>query len=514
MVHLKQIYEEHNRERSGHDRPFTWRTNRLCIRFLSMLSLLLTALVILPSCTVSPTTTYPVVSFTEASEQTSSLSGIEPTETTSVSQGTTVIRVAAPISSQTAKYLSLLFSAKKQGLFPKGETGSTISSEFLLTIEPEFLVEAIQTPSTGATYEMVESWRNDGISPDVIYVNSLSPFQNNDRIIALNEYCASVNSLTPDHIYPDMLATCYIGDFLYGIPYSASAQILFWNQEVTKASGWNFLPFSISLSDLNTISSGIAALNPLPEEQTEQERFFTFLDPSQLLPFLPNAYDSKANWFVREGSGFQFKSEAFRKTASFLQAYSVQDSFSVEALTPEEHVQEFGNMDPRISGRVATWVGSSFDISYWSTALANVTITKLPSETQEKESPLALTVYPLCVSSDTENPKLAAEFAAFLATDEDAVLLTERLEKRAGFIPVLSSEAVWRLVFENQTYGDRLTEIKNDMDSAIYNPQTNQEEISQLIDIIIEKYGPRMILPDTEMEQLLTDMSIESKQSI
>lgn len=486
----------------------------LKLRLAALCSLILVFLLLLPSCAVSQTATYPSVSFSDSEEETESSLDTEPSATTALSDNTEVIRVAAPISSETAKYLSLLYSAKKQGLFPKGETGSTITTDFLLAIEPEFLVDVIQTPSTGATFSMVETWRNDNIFTDILYVNSLSPFFEKDRIIPIDKHLASVTTITPEKIYPDMISTCYIGSSLYGIPYAASAKLMFWNQEVTKASGKEFLPFSLTIPTLELISADVATMNAGTEDQVDQKPFYALYDPSSLLPVLPNAYDVNAKWFVYDDHVFHFRSEAFQKTASFFQIYSGQKYFSVEALLPDEQAKEFGNVDPRISGRVAAWVGSSFDIPYWSTALPDVTITKIPSETDGSVSPLALTVYPLCVSADAKNPELASEFAAFLASDEDAVLLTDRLENRAGFLPVLTSDAVWRLILENQTYGDRLIEWKKDMGTAIYNPHTNEEDTTQFIEKLLEKYVPKMMLPDADIEQLLTDMSTESKQSI
>lgn len=500
--------------RSINCEPFTGISGVLKLRLLSLLCLTMTFILLMTSCSIPQTATYPDVSFPDMQDETESLIKSEPSVTSVGSEEEKVIRVAAPISSETAKYLSLLYAAKKQGLFPKGETGSTIKTDFLMTIEPEFMVETIQTPSTGATYNMVESWKTDEIYPDVIYVNSLSPFFEKDQILPLDDYLASVTSLTPDKIYPDMFSTCYIDGSLYGIPYSASAKLMFWNQEVTKACGTEYLPFSMTLSDLELISKDIAASNSNTGEQSNREAYYAFHDPSSLLPLIPNAFDSEANWFVYDDNSFHFKADAFQKATLFFQAYSGQDYFSVEASLPEDRAEEFGNTDPRISGRVAVWVGSSFDIPYWSTALPDVTITKIPSATEEGLSPLGLTVYPLCVSSDAPNPQLAAEFAAFLATDEDAVLLTGRLENRAGFLPVLSSDVAWRLLLEKQTYGDRLLEMKKDMRYAIYDPHTKEEDTTQFINFLLEKYVPKMILPDIDLEQLLTDMSTESKQSI
>ena len=122
--------------RSINCEPFTGISGVLKLRLLSLLCLTMTFILLMTSCSIPQTATYPDVSFPDMQDETESLIKSEPSVTSVGSEEEKVIRVAAPISSETAKYLSLLYAAKKQGLFPKGETGSTIKTDFLMTIEP------------------------------------------------------------------------------------------------------------------------------------------------------------------------------------------------------------------------------------------------------------------------------------------------------------------------------------------------------------------------------------------
>lgn len=496
-----------------------------------MLPFVMCLLITSSSCSGRPTNAFPEVSFPEYSSNETE-SSVDPSINPSVSSSLPVIRVAAPISTESAKYLSLLFAAKEQGLLPEGENGSTISLDYLLSIEPGFYVETTQTPSTGATYDMVKQWENDGLAPDIMYVHSLSPFIEKKEILSLNASLANVTYITPDRIYPQMLDVCTKDNQLYGIPYAASAQILFWNQEVLDLAENGFLPFTLSLSEFTALADAVTKLNvsevnvetsesslqepdmTSSEQNASKDLYYAFYEPSKLLPTLPNSFDSSIPWFSHYHTGFSFDTEEFQKSTTFLRSFSSGTYFSVESMTTEDRTGTFGMMDPRITGRVAGWAGETLDIAFWSSTLPSVSISMIPTASIESTMPLALTVYPLCVSANTQNSDIVTEFASFLAMDEDAILLTDRLESRIGFIPVVSSDAVWRISFEKKEYGDRIIQIKDSMPDAIYNPQTNEDEVALKIQAILERYGSSLLDPEQDPEVLIKEMSAYANDSV
>jgi|GEM_PF-728220 len=496
-----------------------------------IMALVLVCSIFLTSCTSKPDSEFPDVSFPDGTQDTETSDSTSETSEQITESDKPFIRVAAPISSENAKLLALLFTAKRHGLLPEGETGATVSISFLRTLEPEFYIESLQTPSTGATYDMTSSWIRDDVAPDIIFANSLSQFYRNGALLPLSDMLASSPYLAPDHIYTEMLSTCSYDDTLYAIPYAASAEIIFWNNELLTTAGEDFLPFEISLPQMEEITSQVLTLNEVTKSEENNEKqedaegdepsetdmtlsklVYAFYDPSSLLVTLPYSFDPNSAWFLHNESGFDFESGVFHQTVTSLRSLAATPEFCVETLDEAAREAAFGMMDPRISGRVAAWCGNTQDIVYWTSTLPDIDVSRIPSQQYAGLSPLALTVYPICVSSQTELPKLASEFAAFLALDSDAILLTDRLENREGFLPVVNSDTVWRIVFENKNFGDELLTFKAYMPEAIYNPQTNDQEISNRMNTLLLTYGTKLILPESDMDTVLAEITNAAKK--
>ncbi len=495
------------------------------------MALLVVFSLFLTGCTNKPDSEYPDVSFPEIIQETEGSTEPSQTMDSDPDSDKPVIRIAAPISSDNAKLLALLFTAKRQGLLPEGETGATVSVSFLRTLEPEFYIESLQTPSTGATYDMTSRWIREDVSPDIVFANSLSQFYRNGALLPLSDSLASSPYLSPDYIYTDMLSTCMYEDTLYAIPYSVSAEIIFWNKALLSTAGEDFLPFEISIPQIEEITNRVLDLNdtlvnsendednatseetnPSGEDSLPDTRVYAFFEPSSLLMTLPNSFDPNSAWFLREENGFDFDSPVFRQVLTSLRELTSTPDFCVETLDEDTREEAFGMIDPRISGRVAAWCGNTQDILYWTSTMPEIDITRIPSKQNDGASPLALTVYPICVMSQTTSPKLASEFAAFLALDSDAILLTDRLENREGFLPVVNSDTVWRIVFENTDFGEDLVTCKALMPNAIYNPQTNEQEISNKMNALLLTYGAKLILPESDIDAVITEIAIAAKK--
>jgi len=449
--------------------------------------------------TVSP---FPKVTQPSGTEETgasaSSSATSQPTETT---DGKIVLRVAAPLSNTTVQYLLKLFEAKKSGTLEEGVTGSNVSLDTLDDVEPSFTVELLQTPSTGATDDTISQWEQSGLVPDVICTNSLSALAKNGDILPLNRYLSSNPLIQPSRIYLSMLNACSIGSELYGIPYAASAQMLFVNNDIAKRAGRESVPFNM---DLDALMSFSASVNALSNEATPLgERIFAFYDISELLPFLPSAFDSAAGWFMYDGTSYRFGSASFEAAVSFLREYHAA-AYSVESLSPEDQNAAFGTLDPRLSGRVGIWAGSTDEISLWTKTPWKISIAQMPSASAQAASPLALTVYPYCISKATAAPQLACDFAAFMALDEDAQLLAGRLETGDGLLPATSSDAVWKATVESQTFGSDLMLLKDRMQGAYYNPITGKESASLLIRQMIAEYKDQILDKSVDFQEVVS----------
>ena len=102
-----------------------------------------------------------------------------------------------------------------------------------------------------------------------------------------------------------------------------------------------------------------------------------------------------------------------------------------------------------------------------------------------------------------DTPQLAADFASFLALDEDAILLSQRLENTEGFLPVISSSTVWNAYFSESEFGSELAQFRDNMDQATYSPQTNHEDLYNDMIQIVSDHSADILNPDTDMDTLI-----------
>ena len=77
-------------------------------------------------------------------------------------------------------------------------------------------------------------------------------------------------------------------------------------------------------------------------------------------------------------------------------------------------------------------------------------------------------VYPLCVTSDSEFKEFASEFALFLCIDPDALMLIYRLEPQIGFLPLVTNSSVWDVVVSEPTFGTEAMMYEQIMRNNVY----------------------------------------------
>ena len=484
---------------------FLRRQKRICM--LVFFAALLFASSLLSACTSSsnnqfPKVTQPKATVTAESAGTTSVPSVTPGETAS---GSSVLKVAAPISNATAQYLAKLYTLKKSGDWSSTDSGSTVNLDRLDTVKPSFGVEILQTPSTGATEATIKQWKDNGFVPDIMYTDALASLADSGDILPLTDYAASNSLFLPTRIYTPMLYSCSVGDQLFGIPYSATAQILYVNMNVLSAAGVNSIPFELDLNTMNSVSEAVFKTNK--KDTPLEQQNFAFYKASDLIPFLPSSFSGTAGWFMFNGKAFDFKSSAFTDAVSFLRSY-VKSGYSVESLTAENQQKAFSTLDPRLSTRVAMWVGSSAEVSLWSINQAfSLSIAQIPAENTDKKSQLALTVYPLCISSESKSPQLACDFASFMALDEDAILLSTRLESLDGPLPLVSSNTVWEAVCLQQTFGEELLLLQNKIPDAYYNPVTNHKPENLLISQLLTEYRTQLLDETADLQTIVNSLT-------
>lgn len=475
-------------------------------RLTGFVSVCIICSISLASCADVPPNRFPVVTQPQQNTTTSTAPG-ETTETTTDSGANEpiVLKVAAPISSTTANYLARLYAAKQASSLGVGVTGSNIDLDALDLYQPTFSVEILQTPSSGVTLDTIEQWKEKDFIPDILYTDALHVLHDSGDILPLSNLVASNSLYLPTNIDPSMLASCSIDEKLYGIPYAASAQVLYINMDVLEEAGIEGVPYQIDLDMFLEISQGVRDLTT--KDTPLDELNLAFFRASELLPFLPASFSAESGWFMFSGTQFDFDAPAFSDAVMFLQSY-VEDGYSLESLSPDDQISAFASEDPRLSNRVAMWVGSTQEISFWTTNTGyELSIAQIPPNTGTTNSPPALTVFPLCISSSTQHAQLACDFASFLALDPDAILLTARLEQNEGYLPVVSSVTVWNYIMEQQIFGAEMLQIKQELDSAYFNPITNHDPDYRLINYILEQYSDLLLDAEADLETTIPLLS-------
>jgi ABC-type glycerol-3-phosphate transport system substrate-binding protein len=416
-----------------------------------------------------------------------------------------VIRIAAPLSQDTALYLSRLYTAKKQGLLGVGVTGQTVSLDFLETIQTEFSVELFTTSETGANLSSYITWSTSGTIPDIILTDSMSELIEEDAIMPLDDLLAGQSLLSPSNVYSDMVSRCAASDAQYGIPFAASASVLFVNNEVLDLAEVS-LPYEVDLDTLLKASEAIHSLND-PDNETSSY-VVPLLSGSGLIPFLPASYDATVGYFSEQTGEIDLQSDGFRKTILYIRKYD--PAFFADAMSDEDRISVFGTLDPILSKRVGMWVGRSDEVSRWANYMPyTLGMVQIPSENPGFLSPPALTVFPLCISSRSENPAEALDFAVFIALDPDAILLRTRLEKHEGFIPVVKSPEVWDRTFSDSVYCGSLYKFKDIMNSAYYTPFVSDLEYYEKTQLFLNRYIFELMDPEVDLDVLLESIDEE-----
>jgi len=406
-------------------------------------------------------------------------------ETSAAQSSPISIRLAAPLSEETAEYLAKLYTAKKNDMLGVGITGQTVSTAFLDTIKTEISVEVISTALTGANLSAYQTWIQSGMTPDVLLTDNVTDLMERGYLASVDDIMAGNALLSPANVYPDMIDQFMIEGQFFGIPYYASVSIIFINNEVLNSAGF-VLPFE---ADTDAILEAATLVSLLNEDREDPGSLvIPMYSGTELLPFLPPSFDSDVGYMAEHAGKIDVDSEGFRDSVQFLRKFDT--SFSVSSMSREERETVFGTFDPITSKRVAMWVGRSDEIARWSNYMPfTLGIAQIPSQKAGTLSRPALTVFPLCVSSQSDHPVEAASFAAFIALDPDAILLRQRFENHEGFIPVVKSNDVWDQCFSNAKYCGSFYKYKGLMSEAYFCPFVSDPVFDDQTEAFLKRYA-------------------------
>jgi len=468
-----------------------FQSKMLKIRAVLLSTIVLTVLFMSFGCVFETKTGFPPLTTTAPN-------GTGPGETTAgtsqTSEPVEQLTLAMPLDNEGLEALRLLFLANKSGLIrqePGQYIGLQILPDDLRQFDNGMILNLVPVPAaTGATAEQIDLWQNSGNLPDIIYSRSAAETVGLAGCLDLSSYLYSNKLLTADRISIPALENCRDGARLYSIPYLASFPVLYINNILLMQLGLDMPARDWTWTDWQTFATeaqlaitqaGLGATPELISELSEDEAalnlqltqaLFVTDDLSSLLEWLPAAFDPTIGWATWDGKRFDFGNQILDDAAQWL-ASDYQAGHSTLHLSEEQRLLAFGSSDAIRSGRILMWAGDSADLDTWRQAGLQVRACMMPlgfAESRDSQSAvqspdrIPISVRSLIVSSNSRLPGLAADLAAFIALDADALLMQSRYKLFSGLTPLINDNTVQQTLLAGQAdwswllqFSDRLT---------------------------------------------------------
>lgn len=402
----------------------------------------------------------------------------QTTATQSVPNTETIeLTIASPLSYETCQYLAKLYYAKSKGLLGDGITGENVDLDYLSSIDIPFVLHCVGTAENGCNAATLSQWKNSGDMPDIFLTDSFDQVVDSSFAAPITDHLAENALLSADRVYPELVQEFFKDGKQYGIPYQSSAAVLFCDMEVLHQANINSVSFRQTRSSLLTILSDLEKLNE------EELTVLPFYLAGNMMPYLPCSMYNSAYLSASESDDRSVP--AYRDSFAYVESI-IRSGYSYESLSEEKINTLFSGISPLLSRKLGVWSGTTDELMVYDNYMPHtLSMMQLPGIRDDEYTPPLLISYPLCVSSTCSFPKEASDLACFMALDEDALLLTARLQQRQGYLPSVSSPAVWKSIVKNQKYGDFLMQYQDLMDHAITIPTvSNSKKFQQDIEYI------------------------------
>ncbi len=458
------------------------------IRASSFLPVLLAALLLLSACSMDADNTYPSLVTTG---ETGSATQETTTQTTESQPVTNQITVALPLDAQALEAMRLLYLAKESDLLTQ-VAGQYIGLDVQLDDLKQFdqgdqsmSLELFQvSPTTGVTRDQVSIWRAADSLPDILYTKSVAGSLGIDQCYDLSQALYGNSLLQPGQIVVPALENCQTGGQLLALPYMLSTQAVYLNQTLLAQLGlelpsetwtWeDFINFSEAAGqaiEAQGLGAGSGLLVELAEDEqalTDQlnQAVFVLDEPTAFLEPLSLDLSTMSSWPFWTGSAFDFTQPACLLAVEWLSPLVLQ-GYTPLHLDASQIALVPSLTGIRSQGRVLMWLDDSTRLTDYKAA--GLTIRTLPLPQQD--SRLAMTAGVLAVAAASDSPDLAAQFAAFLALDADALLMLSRYQTFDGQVPMLTDAMVWQHLTFNQQDWQWLAESKGKMSTGLFSPQ-------------------------------------------
>lgn len=432
---------------------------------------------------------------------------------TNSNDGIMQLTVALPYSTSTVSYLARFYYAKENGLLGENETGATVSLDYLDSIDLPFVINSIQTSADGASIDAITSWDEDGDIPDLFLTDDFDSVVDSGLCVPLNDYLSGSEYINAGSVYINSLDEVTRDGSLFGVPHCMSVMLIMGNADYIPQS--QNASFSCSLSDLDNYVHLIGnEFGFSSGDDEDSASFVPFSRAYELLPYIGgNFIDdiSDSNIGTNANGVNSFMSEALYLTNPDEAATLCDDSVDfVQTLYDDDLSENSSNAgtDNVYARQAALWIASSSEMSLWSEYYPdNLYFLEIPTS-NDGNNRIFSTLYPICISEDSDCPSLASDFAAFISFDTDSLLLLNRLEKREGYLPVVSTAAVWDDINSDDVFGYASSMLEGSISNCIFTPRTYDSELNDSIEEYISSYATA-VLSDTDNQNEDYDFNLD-----
>lgn len=409
--------------------------------FLFVVNVLVTAL-LLGGCSTSEVS-FPEFTVNPSVEISTSETTINEDEINITIDTVPHITVALPYSDDTVYYLGKLFYLKQSNNLGTNTTGATINFEYLDGVDTPFIIDSIQTSSTGASLNTINSWNQNGGLPDLFLSNDLKGVYDEGYITSIDEFLFD-NSLLSSSASVDALYECGFDNRIYGIPYGFSFDLLF--------SNIDYLPTDIVEEYAIKANSYINIFDDLSDLNDFVLEAFTYNNPEE------NEEDEDINSIISLRSAYKMILNSDESNSTEI---DIIKSWYELGIASE---YDMNNSDPVYSRNAVMWIADSSEIDFWTNYYPEkICFFRIPGINGEYKP--FVTVYPMCISDTSGYKSFASDFASFIAFDEDAHLLITRLEENNGIYPMVDYYSVWNVITSNNQYGNIARSIEQQLDN-------------------------------------------------
>ncbi|MCQ2531424.1 MAG: hypothetical protein MJ093_01800 [Saccharofermentans sp.] len=361
------------------------------------------------------------------------------------------ISMAVPYSQQTMNRLLKLYYLKTSEIMPDDTTGASINLDYLDSITTPWIIDVINIPSEGVGISAIKSWYDSGVVPDVYLVNDLDTVIEAGYAQPLGNYIGSL-SMSSSGIYGSALVSCMDSEGAYGIPLYQSFMLMYGNKDYYTEDG--ILQFRCSFDDFREYLEALdATYNQDEEVMVPLSRGYEFI------PYITGGSYMLMDEYLSDNSDVD---ELLTQDIDFI------DSLYEAGLTKDTDID---GSDPTITRCGALWIDSTSNMLRWSAYYPDsIYYSLIPTESDTDDLKLYASVYPLCLSTKSQDKDFAANFAAFICMDTDALMLLERLEPQIGYYPVCDSDMLWDMICDNDEFGSVAMMLRQNVQNSVYCP--------------------------------------------